>query len=167
MGELLSYETIKLAKSLTAKPDAQTEIKLKDDALDFKGRYDKSADFDIHISTILINDDIVIATCPGEPFSVLGLDWKAKLKDAKPFLFGYTWYEGTWPNYIPDIESAARGGYGADQEGPTMIAVGSGEAIMNKHLENYYRLTGLMREEPGPVGYKAGSRWIMQEVPRD
>jgi hypothetical protein len=29
-----------------------------------------------------------------------------------------------------------------------MIEVGSGEAIMNKHLENTYRLTGLMRQEP-------------------
>ena len=70
-------------------------------------------------------------------------------------------------NYVPDIQSAARGGYGADQEGPKMIEVGSGEAIMNKHLENYYRLTGLMRETPGPTGFRRESRWIMQEVPRD
>jgi len=47
-----------------------------------------------------------------------------------------------------------------------MIEVGSGERIMNKHLENYYRLTSLMRAEPGPTGFKRESRWIMQEVPR-
>ncbi len=118
------------------------------------------------LCTILINQDIVIATCPGEPFSILALDWKVKMEGTHPFLFGYTWYEGTWPNYLPDIRSAARGGYGADIEGPTMIEVGSGERIMNKHLENYYRLTGLMRAQPGPTGFKRESRWIMQEVPR-
>ena len=48
-----------------------------------------------------------------------------------------------------------------------MIEVGSGEAVMNKHLENMYRLTGLMREEPGPVGFKPGPRWLVTPVPRD
>ena len=83
-----------------------------------------------------------------------------------PFLFGYTWYEGTWPNYMPDIQSAARGGYGADQNNPKMIEVGSGEALMNKHLENTYRLTGLMREAPGPTGFTPGPRWLVTPVPR-
>ena len=50
---------------------------------------------------------------------------------------------------------------------PKMIEVGSGEALINKHLENMYRLTGLMREEPGPVGFKPGPRWIVTPVPRD
>jgi hypothetical protein len=45
----------------------------------------------------------------------------------------------------------------------TMLAM----PIMNKHLENFYRLTGLMRETPGPTGFKRESRWIMQEVPRE
>jgi neutral ceramidase len=155
-----------LTRSLTAPAKKETEIEFTNDALQFSGRFDRSAEFDIRICTILINKDIVIATCPGEPFSILQLDWKAKMNGTHPFLFGYTWYEGTWPNYIPDIASAARGGYGADIEGPTMIEVGSGERIMNKHLENYYRLAGLMRAEPGPSGFKRESRWIMQEVPR-
>jgi neutral ceramidase len=166
VGELLAYETIKLTRSLAAPSSGETEIEYKNDALQFSGRFDRSAEFDIRICTILINKDIVIATCPGEPFSILQLDWKKKMEGTHPFLFGYTWYEGTWPNYIPDIGSAARGGYGADIEGPTMMEAGSGERIMNKHLENYYRLTGLMRPEPGPTGFKRESRWILQEVPR-
>jgi neutral ceramidase len=137
------------------------------DSLKFTGRFDKNASFDVHISTILINNDIVIATFPGEPFIQLQLDWKKKVEVAHPFLFGYTWYQGTWPNYVPDIKSAALGGYGADQANPKMIEVGSGEAVMNKHLENMYRLTGLMREEPGPVGFKPGARWLVTPVPRD
>jgi hypothetical protein len=138
-----------------------------EDALQFTGRFDKGSHFDLHIATILINDDIVIATFPGEPFIQLQLDWKKKVETAHPFLFGYTWCQGTWPNYVPDIKSAAAGGYGADQNNPNMIEVGSGEAIINKHLENGYRLSGLMRAAPGPVGFTPGPRWIVTPVPRE
>jgi hypothetical protein len=121
----------------------------------------------VRISTILINDDILIATVPGELFVQLQLEWKKKLADFHPFVFGYTWFGGTWADYIPDVQSAATGGYGADQAGPPMIEVGAGEAIMNKHLENTYRLTGLMRDEPGPSQWTGGDRWIMTRVPHD
>jgi hypothetical protein len=47
-----------------------------------------------------------------------------------------------------------------------LIEVGSGEAVMNNHLENMDRLTGLMREEPGPVGFKPGPRYHVTPVPR-
>jgi neutral ceramidase len=166
VGGLLAYETVKLARSLTP-PRKETTIRYMNDSLKFTGRFDKDAAFDVHISTILINDDIVIATFPGEPFVQLQLDWKKKVEVAHPFLFGYTWHQGTWPNYVPDVKSAAMGGYGADQSSPKMIEVGSGEAVINKHLENMYRLTGLMREGPGPVGFKAGPRWQVIPVPRD
>jgi neutral ceramidase len=167
VGELLAHETIALAKSLSPPARSETTIRYMNDSLKFTGRFDKDAAFDIHFSTILINDDILIATFPGEPFVQLQLDWKKKVGVAHPFLFGYTWHAGTWPNYVPDIKSAALGGYGADQSSPKMIEVGSGEAVMNKHLENMYRLTGLMREEPGPVGFKPGPRYQVTPVPRD
>lgn len=166
VGALLAYETVKLAKLLVPDINKQTGIKFRNDSLLFTGRFNKESDFNVHISTILINDDIVISTCPGEPMVRLQLDWKSKIRDAQgvPFLFGYTWHKGTWPNYIPDIKSAAQGGYGADQDGPTLIEVGSGEMIMNKHFENYFRLNGLMREKSGPVGFKGGSQWQIIEI---
>ena len=167
VGGLLAHETIKLAKSLSPAARAESTIRYMNDSLKFTGRFDKDAVFDVHFSTVLINDDIVIATFPGEPFVQLQLDWKKKVDVAHPFLFGYTWHRGTWPNYVPDIKSAAQGGYGADQSSPKMIEVGSGEAVMNKHLENMYRLTGLMRDQPGPVGFKAGPRYQVTRVPRD
>jgi hypothetical protein len=48
-----------------------------------------------------------------------------------------------------------------------MIEVGAGEAIFNKHYENYFYLTGLMRDKPGPVGFKTGPRWIVIPVPEE
>jgi hypothetical protein len=165
VGHLLSYEAIKLTKSIHANPK-ETTLRYLNDSLKFAGRFDKNKSFDVHICTMLLNDDIAVAAVPGEPFVQLQLDWKQKVNMPHPFVFGYTWYDGTWPNYIPDIVSAARGGYGADQNGPTMIEVGAGEAIMNKHLENVLRLSGLMRETPGPVGWTPGDRWIYTPVPR-
>jgi hypothetical protein len=166
MGSLLAYETVKLAKSLTAEKEDQTDIKYMDDSLRFTGRFDKTADFNVHISTILINNEIVIAACPGELFVQLQLDWKKNMEATmvNPFLFGYTWSGGKWPGYVADVRAAALGGYGADQD-PEIIQVGAGENIMIRQLENYYRLTGLMRNEPGPSGFKAGSRWILTPVP--
>lgn len=168
MGEILAYETVNVAKSINPKASEEMTIRFLDDSLQFTGRFNKTAKFDIHVSTVLINDDILIAACPGELFSQLALDWKSKAQKeiANPFLFGYTWSAGTWPNYVADIKGAALGGYGADIDSPTIIQVGAGEIIMNKHLENYYWLSGLMREKEGPSGYKPGPRWIVTTVPR-
>jgi hypothetical protein len=164
MGELLSIEVIKVANSLHGQP-GDTSINFKDSALQFGGRFDKNKNFDVRLTTLMINDDIVIAANPGELFVELGLEWKAKMQAEvpHPFYFGYTWSDGQWPGYVPSIKGAALGGYGADQDGG-MIEVGSGEAIFNKHLENYFRLTGLMRDQPGPSGFKRGPRWIVTPV---
>lgn len=169
VGGLLAWETVKLANSLEASHQEDVELKLMDDSLHFIGRFKKDAKYNLHVSTILINNQIVIGTCPGEPFVRLQLDFKRRIREAggTPFLFGYTWYQGTWPNYIPDIHSAARGGYGADQSWPEPIAVGAGETIMNKLFEDYFRLNGIMRDEPGPVGFKAGSQWVVNEIPAE
>jgi neutral ceramidase len=167
MGELLAFETVKVAKALTGKSE-ETSIKYQDAALEFTGRFDKQKHFDVRLTTILINDDIVIAANPGELFAELGLEWKAEMQAEvpNPFYFGYTWTEGQWPGYVPSIKGAALGGFGADQD-RGMIEVGAGEAIFNKHLENYYRLTGLMRDQPGPSGFKRGPRWYVVPVPEN
>jgi neutral ceramidase len=165
MGRLLAYETVKVAKSLTGKP-GETTIKEQETSLQFAGRFNKSKHFDVHLSTIMINDDIVIAANPGELFAELGIEWKTKMQAEvqNPFYFGYTWSEGQWPGYVPSVKGAALGGFGADQD-RGMIEVGSGEAMINKHLENYFVLTGLMRDQPGPSGFKQGPRWIVVPVP--
>ncbi|MEX6688209.1 hypothetical protein QTN47_11920 [Danxiaibacter flavus] len=164
-GELLAFQTIKLARSLVASENSGS-IGLKIDSLVFTGRFNKSLNVNVNISTIIINKDVVIAACPGELFVQLQLEWKDKMRLAgvKPFLFGYTWSGGKWPGYIADIRSAALGGYGADQ-GDNLIQTGAGEAIIIRQLENYYKLSGIMRDKPGPTGFKAGNRWEVIAVP--
>lgn len=164
-GELLANQVVKLARSLKSAEDTGSLLLMKD-SLSFTGRFNKQLDFDVHISTIIINKDIVIAACPGELFIQLQLAWKNQmsLASVKPFLFGYSWSAGKWPGYVADVRSAALGGYGADQ-GEDLIQVGAGETIMTRQLENFYKLNGLMRTTPGPTGFKAGSRWKVTAVP--
>jgi len=144
-GELLAWEVVKLAKNITMPANGETDIRYKVDSLHFVGRYDAKRAFNVHLITLLINNQISIAVCPGEMFVQFQLDWKDKMKLAamNGFLFGYSWSGGKWPGYIPDVRSAALGGYGAD--GDNLIQVGAGEHIMIKQLENYYQLNGLMR----------------------
>jgi hypothetical protein len=182
-GELLAFQVVKLAKSLapdqslalnqsltpaaagtnTAQTAHSPTLQLLEDSLHFTGRFNKKLDYNVHLSTILINNSIAIAACPGELFVQLQLDWKKKMELANvtPLLFGYTWSKGNWPGYIADVRSAALGGYGADQ-GENLIETGAGEAIVTRQLTNFYRLNGLMRDKPGPVGFKGGAQWIIK-----
>ena len=173
-GELLAFQVIKLAKSLSATVTSATpgagantaqspSLQLLEDSLHFTGRFNKKLDYNVHLSTIIINNTIAIAACPGELFVQLQLDWKKKMELAgvTPLLFGYTWSKGNWPGYIADVRSAALGGYGADQ-GDNLIEVGAGEAIITRQLTNFYRLNGLMRGKPGPIGFKGGAQWIIK-----
>lgn len=150
MGSLLAREVLRLTKSLKTPLDGPATLKAKPDSLRFHGRFDKKLTYDVHFTTILINDAIAIATFPGEPFVKFQLDWKKSAAAPFPFFFGYTLNSavGDNPHYVPDIRSAAYGGYGADSSS-RMIEVGAGEAVMNRHLENLYRLRGIMREKPG------------------
>jgi neutral ceramidase len=166
-GELLAYETIKLARGLPAAPAGQ-ELRYMEDSMHFTGRFNKKLDYDVHLATLLIGGNIAIAVCPGELFVQLGLNWKKQMElaEVQPFLFGYTWSQGKWPGYVADVRSAALGGYGADQ-GDNLIEPGAGEAMMTRQLVDFYRLNGLMRDHPGPVGFKSGSQWVIKPFQAD
>ena len=74
--------------------------------------------------------------------------WKQEANAPYVFFYGYT--QNTpdpWPGYIPDMRSAALGGYGADVG--TAIEVGAAERIMDQHLKQLYDLKGMWRNEPG------------------
>jgi len=152
MGTLLGIETAAFAKELFPNPNDKFDLRLRTDSIDMPNRFDKDI-ANVHFSTILINDRIAIATFPGEPFIKFQLDWKREMGGiSTPFFFGYTWNGGQWPTYVPDVRSAALGGYGADW-GPVR-APGTGEALMTKHLNNYYIIKGLMRSTQGPGDHR-------------
>jgi neutral ceramidase len=102
----------------------------------------------VGITTVLIGRDIAIATVPGEPLHKLQTTWKQQADVPHELFYGYTVTStGGWAGYIPDLKSAAYGGYGA--EASSSIEPGAGEKIMLRHLTNLYELLGMWRDQPG------------------
>ena len=82
--------------------------------LKFADRWDKEQTFEVGITTVLINREIAIAAVPGEPMHKFQMYWKEHADVSYPLFYGYTYSAGgVWPGYLPDIRSAAYGGYGA------------------------------------------------------
>jgi neutral ceramidase len=123
-------------------------IRWRTDNMAFADRWGKDRSLNVGITTVLIGDDIAIATVPGEPMHRLQTIWKQQADVPNTLFYGYTVTStGGWPGYIPDLRSAAYGGYGADAS--TNIEVGAGEKIMLRHLMNLYELKGMWLDKPG------------------
>lgn len=148
MGQLLAAEVLRTNKTIRPLAPTVDSIKVRSEVLAFADRWEKDSNLELGITTILLGRDIAIAAVPGEPFHKLQRMWKEQADVAHPLFYGYTLSAGgTWPGYIPDLRSAAYGGYGADAS--TRIEVGAGERIMLRHLTFLYDLLGMWKDKPG------------------
>ncbi len=148
MGQLLAGEVLRVNKTVRALESVTGPIRVRSEVLTFAERWEKEKTVETGITTILIGREVAIATVPGEPLHKLQRMWKEQADVPHPLFYGYTWSAGgTWAGYIPDLRSAAYGGYGADAS--TRIEVGAGEKIMLRHLTNLYDLLGMWKDKPG------------------
>ena len=148
MGQLLAAEVLRANKTVKPLAPVVDPIKVKSELMTFADRWEKDRTLEIGITTILIGREIAIATVPGEPLHKLQRMWKEQADVPHPLFYGYTLSSGgTWAGYIPDLRSAAYGGYGADAS--TRIEVGAGEKIMLRHLTFLYELLGMWKDKPG------------------
>lgn len=149
MGEILAAEVLKANKGMTAVEAGP--IQSRGELIEFKNRWNPDKKLHVGITTVLIGKNIAMATIPGEPMHLLQKMWRCRGRRAEiahPYFYGYTYTNGgIWAGYIPDLRSAARGGYGADFG--TTIEVGAGEKIIEKHMMNLYGLQGMWRQTPG------------------
>ncbi len=146
MGEHLAAEVLRANKTLA--PVAADSIQAKSELLTFSERWEKQKTLDVGITTVLIGPHIAIAAVPGEAMHKLQTTWKSQSDVPHALFYGYTFSNGgTWAGYIPDLRTAAYGGYGADAS--TRIEVGAGERIMLRHLTNLYSLRGMWHDAPG------------------
>jgi len=148
MGELLAAEVIRANASVKPVAPLTQPIRWHTDNLPFAHRWQKDSALDVGITTILIGKDIAIATMPGEPMHRLQTMWKQQADVPNALFYGYTVTStGGWAGYIPDLRSAAYGGYGGDVT--TTIEGGAGEKIVLRHLRNLYDLKGMWFDKPG------------------
>jgi hypothetical protein len=148
MGQLLAAEVLRANTGVKPLAPVVDAIKTRSEVITFGDRWEKGQTLDAGITTILIGREIAIATVPGEPLHKLQKMWKEHADVPYPLFYGYTFSAGgTWAGYIPDLRSAAYGGYGADAS--TRIEVGAGEKIMLRHLTFLYDLLGMWKDKPG------------------
>jgi len=148
MGELLGAEILRANGKVELLSPAPPSIRSRSEVLSFRNRWEKDKTVEVGITTVLINGQVAIAATPGEPMHKLQRMWKEQANVRYPFFYGYTFSSGgAWPGYIPDLRSAAFGGYGADAG--TEIEVEAGEKIVLQHLTNLYDLLGMWRDNPG------------------
>jgi neutral ceramidase len=148
MGELMAAQVLRAADKVRPASENRYPIQSASEVMKLGDRWEKNATVEVGITTVLINREIAIAATPGEPLHKLQTRWKSEADVPYPLFYGYTYSAGgVWPGYIPDLRSAAYGGYGADVT--TRVEVGAGEKIMEQHLINLYRLRGMWRDVPG------------------
>jgi len=150
MGELLAGEVLGVIKRMDNVPGRSDELLAVSEVLEFKHRWEKDKTLRLGTTSILINGEIGIVTLPGEPFHQFQIDVREKAALPHAFMFGYCddSYQD-WPTwYLPDIQSAARGGYGASDS--TIVEVGTGERLVNQGLIQLYTLRGMLHPEPEP-----------------
>ncbi len=148
MGEALAGAVLRSVKTMKPGAPVSQPIRYVSKRMVFADRWKKDKKVDVGITTLLLSPDIAIATLPGEPLHKLQKMWKEQADIAWPFFYGYTWSAGgEWAGYIPDLRSAAYGGYGADNT--TRIEIGAGERLMQQHLIHLYGMQGRWLDQPG------------------
>ncbi len=147
MGNALAEESLKVARKL--KPEANSSAKLQAiaEVKEFRDRWDTDKTVKAGLTTLLLNNNIAIATMPGEPFVDLQIALRDKSEIANTFLFGYTYSAGgEWVGYVPTLKAATEGGYGAGYN--TRIEVGAGEAMIDRAIVNLFKLQGKLKTSP-------------------
>ena len=147
LGELLAVEVKRALVFAKDTPAISDTFSIASSELAFRHRWNSGEQLAMGVTTLLINNEIGIMTMPGEPFHSFQVDFRRKSGLKHAFLFGYCCdgpYE--WPSYLPDLLSAARGGYGASDT--TRAEVGAGERLVNQGLVQLFQLQGRLKQAP-------------------
>ncbi|NPU96203.1 MAG: hypothetical protein HPY51_03185 [Candidatus Omnitrophica bacterium] len=152
MGELLAKEVLSVLEQMKKVPGESAQLRASLDTVQVRHRWEPDKDKPLKFGTtaVLINSTIGIITLPGEPFHKFQVDVRKQAGLPHAYMFGYCDNtEQDWPDYyLPDIESAARGGYGAGDSG--IAELGTGELLVNRGLIQLYTLRGLLHDRPQP-----------------
>jgi neutral ceramidase len=117
------------------------------EVLEVKNRWRPNEKIPIGWTAGAFGNSFCFAALPGEPFVEFQLTFRAKTECANSMLFGYSYSAGgVWAGYIPTILASVQGGYGADYN--TIVAVGTGEQLIDRAVVKLFELRGLLKELP-------------------
>ena len=147
LGELLAQEALVVLDEISDHKGAANRLRASSSVIKVPHRFEEDVVLKAGVASVLLNDDIGIVTMPGEPFHKFQRDLRELAEMPYTFFFGYTCNDGyPWPSYLPDVKSAAYGGYGASDT--TRVEVGTGERLLHRGVAQLYRMQGRLKEEP-------------------
>ncbi len=98
----------------------------------------------MRLTTVLLNRRIALVGLPGEPFVDFQINFRDRCPVPYAFFAGYT---NGYYDYIPTIQAASEGGYGAGDSN-TYVAPGTGERMVNLALARLYEMLGRLTNFP-------------------
>jgi hypothetical protein len=123
------------------------ELQVAQELSQFKDRFDAQKTVPVQVTRVMLGKDTAIIGVPGEVFVSHQIDLKARSPLPHTFLAGYAFGgEGGFAGYVPTIEAAMQGGYGAGYA--TRIEVGAGEWIVDRSIIWIYERLGKLRDVP-------------------
>lgn len=166
-GERLGREAARVAAGIHTRKTTEPSIEFAEDSLNLRLRWDAGKfreallkflgpqgmevygaqikpEFQVPVTTVLINKEIAIMTMPGEPFVDFQMAWRDRCPVPVAFLLGYT---NGYAGYFPTIAAASRGGYGA-ASASTWVEPGAGERIIDNAVVEIYKLLGRLTDLP-------------------
>ena len=147
MGQLLAVEVQRVLAMIKDQRGKSEQLLSSNSIMSVGNRWNRQEQVELGVASLLINDSIGIISMPGEPFHHFQVDFREKANLPHAYVFGYC-SNGPyrWPSYLPDVVSAARGGYGASDT--TVAEVGAGERLVNQGLAQLFALQGRLKSKP-------------------
>ncbi len=146
MGEALGQAVLAALKRMP-EGNAAPEIQIGERTYEFKDRFQPNATVPVRVAHLLLDGNTGILAAPAEIF----VSHQINLRDQSPLprslVFGYAYLgEGRFAGYVPTIQAATEGGYGANYA--TRLEVGAGERMVNDALVWFYERLGKLRDVP-------------------
>jgi len=145
-GETMG-DTVLAALSRMKPAASDFRLQIGQEIFPFKERFDAQKNMPVQVTYALLGEDTGFVAIPGEVFVSHQIDLKARSPLRHTFLFGYAnGGEGVGAGYVPTIEAAMQGGYGASYS--TRIEVGAGERMIDRAIIWIYERLGKLRDVP-------------------
>jgi neutral ceramidase len=166
-GQHLGEAAARVAKEIRTDPEADASIDYHEDLLTFHLRWDLEKfrqalmqalgpqglnayfaglkpEFQLPLTTVLINRRIAFLAMPGEPFVDFQINWRDRCPVPDAFLLAYA---NGYYGYFPTIRASTEGGYGAASSS-TVLEPGAGERMVDEGVIQVYRMLGRYHDLP-------------------
>lgn len=139
MGKAVADEALRVSRQIVAFK-ADPKISFHTEVIPLASRRDvarTNRNIKAEINTVVVGDDLAVATFPGEFFVEHSLSLKRRSRFKNTIFVGYC---NDTLAYFPTIQACTEGGYGAASM--SRVEVGAGERLVNRALINLYYQAG-------------------------